>query len=278
MWVKHKPHHGYSGSNTLDLLTHLYETYAAIFNAEWLANDKRFREAYPPTFPIEVASRHIDNKVTYANAGSTPYSRKQVMDNAYQLVLNTSIFAADCREWNKKAADDKTFPHLKVFLVAAHREWRLLLRNDNGTLYGAAHNATAHPDDGYLQQETVDAIANLATATASNRAAISQLTAMVKRLRAELVTMSAEFVTALQPQRASRGGRGGRGRRTGTTTQPIAVSATRTDDHDLEPPIHYCCTCGPRYRHSSAKCPVPATGHKYTATKRDMQGGEEATK
>ena len=32
--VKHKPHHGYSGSSTLDLLTHLYETYTVISNAD----------------------------------------------------------------------------------------------------------------------------------------------------------------------------------------------------------------------------------------------------
>ena len=31
---KHKPHHGYSGSSTLDLLTHLYETYAVILNTD----------------------------------------------------------------------------------------------------------------------------------------------------------------------------------------------------------------------------------------------------
>ena len=43
--VKHKPHRGCSGSITLDLLTHLYETYAVISNAGWLANNKRFREA-----------------------------------------------------------------------------------------------------------------------------------------------------------------------------------------------------------------------------------------
>ena len=42
---KHKPHRGYRGSSTLDLLTHIYETYAAISKADWLANDKRFREA-----------------------------------------------------------------------------------------------------------------------------------------------------------------------------------------------------------------------------------------
>ena len=53
--VLHKPHRGYSGSSTLDLLTHLYKTYAVIPNAEWIANNKRFREPYLPTVPIEVA-------------------------------------------------------------------------------------------------------------------------------------------------------------------------------------------------------------------------------
>ena len=44
--VKHKQHRGYSGFSTLDLLIHLYETYVVISNSDWLANDKRFREAY----------------------------------------------------------------------------------------------------------------------------------------------------------------------------------------------------------------------------------------
>ena len=82
-----------------------------------------------------------------------------------------------------------------------------MLLKKTGTPYGAAKNATAHPDDGYLQQETVDAIANLVTATASNRAAIAQITATVKRLTEELVTVNANLVAALQPQRAIRGGR-----------------------------------------------------------------------
>ena len=204
------------------------------------------------------------------------------MDNAYQLVFNTGIFVVDCWEWNKKAADEKTLPHIKVFFAAAHREWRLSLKNETGTPYGAAHNATPHLDNGYLQQETVDAIANLATATASDRAAITQLTATVDSFMAELVTVNAKLVTDLQPQRASRGGRGGRGHGrglgSGTTTQTGAVSATRTNNQYLEPPIHYCWTYGPRCRHNSAKCPTQATGHIYTANKRDMQGGAEATK
>ena len=106
----------------LDMITHLYKTYAVISNTEWLANDNRFRESYALIDPIEVVWRHIDDVVTYANASSTPYSTKQVVNNAYQLVFNMGIFAADCREWNKWSAVYKTLPHLKVFFATAHRE------------------------------------------------------------------------------------------------------------------------------------------------------------
>ena len=68
--VNHRP---YSGSSTLDLLTHLYKIYVVISNADWLTNNKRFREAYAPTDTIEVVWRQINDTVAYADAGSTPY-------------------------------------------------------------------------------------------------------------------------------------------------------------------------------------------------------------
>ena len=125
--VNNRPHRGYSGSKTLDLLTHLYKTYAVISNTYWLANGKSFRKAYTPTEPIKVVWRQIDDAVAYADAGSTPYLPKQVVDNAYQRVFNTGIFTVDCQECNKRSADDKTLPHFKVFSATAYREWRLLI-------------------------------------------------------------------------------------------------------------------------------------------------------
>ena len=71
-----------------------------------------------------------------------------------------------------------------MFFVAAHREWRLSIQNKTGAPYGAAHNTTVNPDDGYLQQEMVGDIANLATATASDCADIKQLMSTVERLMA----------------------------------------------------------------------------------------------
>ena len=169
-----------------------------------------------------------------------------------------------------------------MFFAAAHREWRLSIQNDTGAPYGAAQNATAHLEDRYLQQEAFDAIVNLATATASDCAAISQLTSTVKILTAELVIVNSKLVTSLHTQCASRGGRGrrGRGHRAGAgdPAQTRVVVASRAKEQYLDPPIRYCWTCGPRCRHNSAKCPALETVHIYTATKRDMQGGAEATK
>ena len=171
-------------------------------------------------------------------------------------------------------ADGKTLLHIKVLFAAAHKEWCLSLRNKTRTPYGSAHNATAHPDNGYLQQETVDDIANLMTATASNLNDIAELTATVKRFTADLITVNTKLVTDLQPRRASRGGHGGqsrgRGRGAGTKTLTGAVLDTRTNNQDLELTIHYCWTCGPRCIHNSAKCPGPTTGLVYTSTKQDM--------
>ena len=203
--VKHRPHQGYSGYSTLDMLTQIYDNYAVISNADWPAKDKRSREAYAPTNPIKVVWIQINAAVAYTNSGSTPSSPNQVVENTYHLVFNTDIFSADCREWNKRAATDKTLPHLKVFFASAQREWCLSIQNEMGAPYGALHNAPAKPDDGYLQQETVDAIANLVTATASDHSAIAQLTDTVARLTTELATVNAKLVNALQKNRASRG-------------------------------------------------------------------------
>ena len=113
--------------------------------------------------------------------------------------------AADCWEWNKQAVRNKNLPPLKVFFDATHREWHLSPQNETVAPYEAPHNSTANPDDRYLNKDTVDAIKKLATATAIDRKAITQLTATVTRLTAtverptkDIATMNKKLVVALQ--------------------------------------------------------------------------------
>ena len=77
------------------MFTHLYKTYAKISNIDWLANNNLLRKAYAPNKPIQVVWRQIDDIVAYVDVGSTPYLTKQVVYNAYNLIFNTGIFAAD---------------------------------------------------------------------------------------------------------------------------------------------------------------------------------------
>ena len=123
---------GYIRYTTVDMLIHLYKTYMVITNTNWIENDKRSREAYDPIESIKLVWLQIDNTVAYANAGSTSYYNKQVVDNTYQIVFNTGVFTADCWEWNKRKEEDKNLPQLEVIFAAAHMEWCILLQNETG--------------------------------------------------------------------------------------------------------------------------------------------------
>ena len=102
------------------MLIHLYKTYMVITNTNWIENDKRSREAYDPIESITLVWWQIDNTVAYANAGSTSYYNKQVVDNTYQIVFNTGVLTADCWTWNKRKEEDKNLPQLEVIFAAAH--------------------------------------------------------------------------------------------------------------------------------------------------------------
>ena len=104
MQVKYRPHQSYNKSSTLYLLTHLYEPYAVISNADWLANDKRFCEAYAPTNPIEVVCRQINDAVAYGDAGSTPNFPRNSWTKPTRLcskkvyLLNTNLGCGTLRQ------------------------------------------------------------------------------------------------------------------------------------------------------------------------------------
>ena len=118
---------------------------------------------------------------------------------------------------------------------------------------------------------------------------ITQLTATIMSPTMELATVNKNFVVALQKKRAihmSHGGRNtsdlgcrsGSGSRSGARYGAGNGSPTPTGMVgvlELDPPTHYCWTCGPGCRHNSAKFLKPVAGNIYTSTKRYMQGGAE---
>ena len=101
------------------------------------------------------------------------------------------MFAEDYKLWRRRAAGDKNWQQFKTYFIMDHQE----LRESQKTLQGAGYHATNNTfvqtsDDSDLKQETADAIANLATATAADRATVATLIETNSKFTQELITVN----------------------------------------------------------------------------------------
>ena len=127
------------------------------------------------------------------------------------------------------------------------------------------------------QAETVDALANLATATAADRATVATLTDTIAQLSSELASAQAKLISSLLDnhrllKRLS--DRGGSGNTSGGGTDRKTSGGGAAGPWD-GPSIHYCHTHRHKCPHPSFKCPDPTTGHIKNAIKKDTRGGTE---
>ena len=125
--------------------------------------------------------------------------------------------------------------------------------------------------------DTVDALANLATATAADRATVATLTDTIAQLSSELASAQAKILSYLLDNHRFLKRlleRGGSWNTSGGVTDIKTSGGGATGPWD-GPRIHYCHTHGHKCPHPSFKCPEPATGHIKNATKRDIRGGRD---
>jgi hypothetical protein len=120
-----------------------------------------------------------------------------------------------------------------------------------------------HAEETTDQQETIKAIANLATATAEDRMAVANLTGTNATLTKELTTTNGKLVMALTLAATL----------TKQNTDLHAGSSHRIPDNRTPERKHYCWTCGYRCENSSWLCPNPVTGHKTRAKAADTMNG-----
>jgi hypothetical protein len=255
---------GYANVTTLQMLTHLYAAYAQISETDLQANDEQMKSDYDVNQPIEVLIDQIDDAVDLAAAASNPYTPEQVVTIAYTLVFKTGMFPDDCKLWRRMDTPLKTWTEFKRVFTLAHQELRESQQTSQGSGYNSANNVQ-NDDEAYIQHETAEAIANLATATASDRATVASLTATNSKLTLELIACNAKLVKALetiksqgQPNREPGGS--GRNRRQATQRQKTQGP-------------HYCHTCGSGVWHASSSCWSKKSGHQDAATEENKMGG-----
>jgi hypothetical protein len=117
------------------------------------------------------------------------------------------MFPEACREWRRRVTNTRTWHNLKADFAAAHQDYRDSQLTSRQSGYQSYNNpATESDDTAFDIQGTVDAIANLATATASDQSTVARLAktnaaqnAKIEQQAAQLTTARMELATLRHP-------------------------------------------------------------------------------
>ena len=195
--LRHK-YVGYGLTTTRAILDHLYITYTNISSADLQENDAVFHTPYDINQPIESLFDRVKNCGDYAVAVNNPYSLEQVIGIAFQIVYQTGLFVDECKAWKRLPTQQKTWTGFKTFFAISHNEGRESQSTTTGAKFHSANFLQEQDTTQLYQQETVNTISNLATATASNRSTVVNLTATNSTLTSSLAACQLQLVEALQ--------------------------------------------------------------------------------
>jgi hypothetical protein len=115
-----------------------------------------------------------------------------IVNVAYTLVFNTGLFPDACRAWQSRAIAGKTWAQFKLDFATAHREFRLTNQTAQQSGFHSANMMIEQVRE-EIMQDTVDAIAQLATATASDRGTVATLTMTNAKLATQLKAAQAQI-------------------------------------------------------------------------------------
>jgi hypothetical protein len=118
--------------------------------------------------------QQIQDSRAFAVAGGHPYGAAMIIDVAYTLVCNTGFPPDECRAWQSRAIAEETWAQFKFDFATAHWEFRLTSQAAQQSGFHSA-NMMIEQRREEAMQDTVDAIAQLATSTASDRATVATL-------------------------------------------------------------------------------------------------------
>jgi chromosome segregation ATPase len=183
-----------------------------------------------------------------------------IVNVACTLVFNTGLFPDACRLWQSRAIAGKTWAQFKLDFATAHREFRL---TNQTAQQSGFHSANMMIEQGREEkmQDTVDAITQLATATASDRGTVATLTRTNAKLATQLEAAQAQ-IAQLKNEIATLKNKikpAWRGQRT--------IKTTNTDI--------YCWSHSYQVAksHTSATCNMKKSEHQDAANKINPMGG-----
>jgi hypothetical protein len=183
-----------------------------------------------------------------------------IVNVAYTLVFNTGLFPDACRAWKSRAIAGKTWAQFKLDFATAYCEFRL---TNQTAQQSGFHSSNMMIEQGREEtmQDTVDAIAQLSTATASDRGTVATLTTTNAKLATQLEAAQAQ-IAQLKDEIAAL-----KNKIKPAWQGQLPIKTTNN--------YSYCWSHGYQVSKSytSATCNMKKSGHKDAATKNNPMGG-----
>jgi hypothetical protein len=244
---------GFANTSAREMLDHLFLTDGSITAVDL---DKNMRKAWDPQQQEETLFKKIQDCVDYAESGGITIGPVHQINMAYAQIFATGSFTSACHRWNEKEAAYKTWTNFKIHFAAEHRQHKQM-QGKSAANYGYhAANAAVGQTEDQMADATIGALANLATATATDHVVVATSTEANARLARKLEERSnevKEVESLLKKERAERRGK-----------QPFP--------HSLD---NYCWSHGYKAAKSpiSQNCNFPKDGHTREATTANNMGG-----
>ena len=284
---------GYTSVSTMNIITHLYDTYGQISDLDIDENERKMKQRYDPNQPIDVLFKQIESAEEYATTGNSPFTARQIVNTAFLLIFACGAYEDECKEWKRRALATKTWANFKTDFMAAYKNRRDLQKLQSqasaSQLFGAnvtSSNDKTQPTDSStitdMFTDTSDKIEAIANATIESGSQVAFLSQENTDLRAQVNTMqdilhamqnnltgSDTHTTSTPPPHIpypSRGRGRGRGRGRSRTRLPRGFDANSK---------HYCHTHGLTRTpyHISSNCRETEPGHKKDASFNNRMGG-----
>ena len=175
-------HVGYMNQSICNLLTHPFENYGNITQLELVDNDTKMCALWDSNSPFDCLVQQLEDGQDYADNGGQPYTADQLLRIAYTLVFKTGLYFEDCKPWNAKPNNEKTWTTFKTHF---HRSQRLLhdqLRTTKQAGFTSNVAIHHHPNKTQPHPAYREALVNLATSAATDRELLTTLATTVANI------------------------------------------------------------------------------------------------
>jgi hypothetical protein len=219
------------------------------------------RKTWDPHQPVETLFKQIQDCADFSKSGGVIIDHPQQINVGYAKIFATGNFTSACRRWNEKDTVDKTWANFKAYFAAAHRQHKQMQGGSSSNSGYHASNAAVCQMEDQMVEANIGALANLTTATSTDRGVVATLTEANSRLAKQLEDLSNELKdinALLKKERADRNGQ--------RTFNPS--------------PEKYCWAHGYKVAnsHTILSYNYPKNDHKREATNADNMGGSQANR